>query len=63
MIAVAGLPLPANGWQRTRDPQDAGHGQGPVDLGDHSPDSLQVHPPRVPKALGEHHRAIAGYCG
>ncbi len=50
MIAMAGLLLPVIGWQWTKDPQDAGHNQGPSDLGGHSPDGLQVHPPRVPKA-------------
>ena len=50
MIAVAGLLLPVIGCEWTRDPRDAGHNQDPSDLGGHSPDGLQVHAPRVPKA-------------
>src|SRR5512132_4745400 len=48
MVAVAGLLLPVVGWQGTKDPQAAGHNQGAVDLGGHSPVGLQVHAPRVP---------------
>jgi len=50
MVAATGLQVPVIGWQETRGPQDAGHNQGPSDLGDHSPDGLHVHAPRVPKA-------------
>ena len=49
MVAVAGLLLPVIGWQGTKDPQAAGHNQGAVDLGGHSPVGLQVHAPRVPR--------------
>ena len=58
-MAVAGLLLPVIGWQGTRDPQDAGHDQGPGDLGGHSPDGLQVHAPRVPKAPNRSTRGLA----
>ena len=51
MIAVTGLLLLVIGWLGTEDPQDAGHDQGPGDLGGHSPDGLQIHAPRVSKAL------------
>ena len=51
MVAMAGLLLPVIGWERTRDPQAAGHNQDPVDLlGGHWPAGLQVHAPRVSKA-------------
>jgi hypothetical protein len=50
MIAMAGLLLQVIGWERTRDPQVAGHNQDPVDLlGGPWPVGLQVHAPRVSK--------------
>ena len=49
MIAVAGVLVSVIGWQRTRDPQEAGHNQGAVDLGGHALTGLQVHAPRVAK--------------
>jgi hypothetical protein len=43
MVAMAGLLLPVIGWERTRDPQAAGHNQDPVDLlGGHWPVGLQA---------------------
>ena len=49
MIAVARQLLSVS-CEWAGDLRHAGHSQDPCDLGGHSPDGVQVHAPRVPKA-------------
>jgi hypothetical protein len=49
MIAVARQLLSVS-CEWAGDLRHAGHNQDPSDLGGHSPDGVQVHAPRVPKA-------------